>query len=85
VRDCGPGIPPSFQPHIFQKFAQAPAANSRYKGGTGLGLSIARAIVEQLGGEIGFESEPGAGTLFYVDLPLYDSARVALGAPAGEA
>jgi PAS domain S-box-containing protein len=70
VRDEGPGIAPEFQARIFQKFAQADSSDSRSKSGTGLGLSIARSIIERLGGGIGFESEPGRGTTFYVRLPI---------------
>ena len=79
VRDCGPGIPQAFQPRIFQKFAQAPAPDRRARAGTGLGLSISKAIVEELGGEIGFESTPGNGTVFFVDLPVWSDAAVAVG------
>jgi signal transduction histidine kinase/CheY-like chemotaxis protein len=68
VADQGPGIPLEFQPRIFQKFAQADSSDTRQKGGTGLGLNIAKAIVERLGGRIGFETEIGAGTKFYFDL-----------------
>jgi signal transduction histidine kinase len=69
VIDRGPGIPASFRSHIFQKFAQADASDSKAKGGTGLGLSIAKAIIEQLGGRIGFESEVGQGATFWLELP----------------
>jgi signal transduction histidine kinase len=69
VRDCGPGIPEPFKARIFEKFAQADASTTRDKGGTGLGLSITKAIVERLGGTIGFESQPTQGTAFHVDLP----------------
>jgi signal transduction histidine kinase len=69
VRDHGPGIPEEFRSQIFQKFAQLDSSNSRQRGGTGLGLSITKAIVERHGGEIGFETEMGAGTTFYFDLP----------------
>ena len=69
VTDHGTGIPEAFQPHIFQKFAQADSSNTRRHGGTGLGLSIARAIVERHGGEIGFTTTSGVGTTFYFDLP----------------
>jgi len=72
VRDHGCGIPEEFKPHIFEKFAQADATNSRRKGGTGLGLSIAWQIVERLRGKIGFEDAPDGGTVFYVDLPVWD-------------
>ena len=70
VRDYGSGIPASFQPRVFQKFAQADASDSRAKGGTGLGLAISKAIVDRHGGRIGYDSRPGVGTLFYFDLPL---------------
>jgi len=70
VIDHGPGIPASFQPQVFEKFTQANTSSTRQSGGSGLGLSIAKAIVERLGGTIGFESSAGAGTTFYVDLPI---------------
>ncbi|MFC4308763.1 ATP-binding protein [Steroidobacter flavus] len=72
VRDYGKGIPPDFQPRIFQKFSQADSSDSRSRAGTGLGLAISRAIVERLGGHIGFDTGPG-GTTFYFELPDADS------------
>jgi PAS domain S-box-containing protein len=72
VRDHGSGIPDEFKPHIFEKFAQADATNTRQKGGTGLGLSIVKQIVERLGGKIGFDDAPGGGAIFYVELPSWD-------------
>jgi len=71
VADHGAGIPEEFRDQVFQKFAQARQSSARRKGGTGLGLSIARAIIEELGGQIGFETETGVGTTFYFDLPQY--------------
>jgi PAS domain S-box-containing protein len=68
VRDHGPGIPPEFRPHIFEKFAQADATDAGRKGGTGLGLSIVKQIVNRLGGTVDFEDAPGGGTVFHVDL-----------------
>jgi len=56
---------------IFQKFAQADSSDTRQKGGTGLGLSITKAIVEKQGGLIGFNTEPGVGTIFYLKLPAW--------------
>lgn len=79
VRDYGPGIPESFRPRIFQKFAQAPAPGRRARAGTGLGLSISKAIVDELGGTIGFETAEGDGTNFFVDLPIWDETAVAVG------
>jgi PAS domain S-box-containing protein len=74
VRDRGPGIPTEFQGRIFGKFAQADASDTRQKGGTGLGLAICKQIVERHGGRIWFESEPGQGAAFHVDLPLFQTA-----------
>jgi PAS domain S-box-containing protein len=72
VRDHGSGVPDDFKLHIFEKFAQADATNTRQKGGTGLGLSIVKQIVERLGGKIGFDDARGGGAIFYVDLPAWD-------------
>ncbi|MCF8475425.1 MAG: PAS domain S-box protein [Pseudolabrys sp.] len=74
VRDHGVGVPEEFKPRIFDKFAQADSSDTRKKGGTGLGLSIVRQIVARLGGDVGFESSPDMGSLFYVDLPRWHSA-----------
>lgn len=76
VRDFGKGIPLEFQPRLFQKFSQADSSDSRRLAGTGLGLAISRAIVERLGGSIGFDTGPG-GTTFYFDLPDADSIAAA--------
>jgi len=75
VRDHGPGISADFRPRIFERFAQADATNARRKGGTGLGLSIAKQIIDRLGGDIGFADAPGGGTIFYVELPIWDDMR----------
>ncbi len=73
VTDRGPGIPESFRGRVFQRFAQADSSTTRPRGGTGLGLSICKAIVERMGGRIGFETEPGRGTTFYFDLPMEEA------------
>jgi PAS domain S-box-containing protein len=69
VRDQGPGIPEEFRTRIFEKFSQADSSTTRQKGGTGLGLHIARRFIEHMHGRIGFESAPGAGSTFWVELP----------------
>ncbi len=67
IKDHGPGISDEFKARIFQKFAQADSSDTRKKGGTGLGLAITKAIVEQMGGNIGFESQPNVVTEFYFE------------------
>ncbi len=69
VRDQGPGIPESFRERIFAKISQADASTTREKGGTGLGLHIARRFVEHMHGRIGYESAPGRGSTFWIELP----------------
>ena len=69
VRDEGPGIAEQDQHKIFERFADLENSDRAGKGGTGLGLSICKAIVEGLGGSIGFETEEGVGTTFYFVLP----------------
>ena len=73
VSDQGPGVPAEFRDRIFGKFAQADSSDTRQKGGTGLGLSISKAIIEKLGGRIGFWSHPEQGTTFFFDLPRHQA------------
>ncbi len=61
VRDTGIGIEPEKQKNIFDRFVKL----NTFVHGTGLGLSICKSIVEQLGGRIGVESEPGKGSRFW--------------------
>ncbi|MEQ1659421.1 MAG: ATP-binding protein, partial [Hylemonella sp.] len=70
VRDRGPGIPEEFKQRIFQKFSQADSSDTRQKGGTGLGLAISKELMEQMGGRVGFESQPGRGACFHCELPV---------------
>ncbi|HTE43578.1 MAG TPA: CHASE domain-containing protein [Steroidobacteraceae bacterium] len=72
VSDHGPGIPDEFKDRMFQKFSQADSSDNRAKSGTGLGLAICKSIMEQMGGDIGYETEVGHGTTFYFELPLAD-------------
>ncbi|MET4108909.1 ATP-binding protein [Hymenobacter sp. UYP22] len=76
VADTGIGIPLEQQQLIFEGFTQAYADTTRRFGGTGLGLSISRAIVEQLGGNLLVESEPGQGSTFRFQLTLPRSIPV---------
>ncbi len=69
VIDNGPGIEPSFEPALFQKFRQGGDERSRPQG-TGLGLPISRQIVEHFGGRLWLESVPGEGATFSFELPV---------------
>jgi PAS domain S-box-containing protein len=73
VQDHGPGIPDEFRARMFTKFAQADSSDTRQRGGTGLGLVIAKEITERHGGRLWFDSSPGAGTSFHIDLPLTEA------------
>ena len=70
IRDHGPGIPEEFRARMFTKFAQADSSDTRQRGGTGLGLVIAKEITERHGGRLWFDTAPGVGTAFHIDLPL---------------
>ncbi len=69
VRDNGPGIPQSDQPHIFERFYRVHKDRSRDAGGTGLGLSIVKHLVQAHGGRVRVESALGAGAAFHLELP----------------
>ena len=69
ISDTGIGIPTQAQQRIFDPFAQIRSASTRGTG-TGLGLSITRDLVAMLGGEMGLESKPGFGSMFWFELSL---------------
>jgi signal transduction histidine kinase len=70
VTDNGPGIPSEYQEIIFRKFERVRAANAPRVRSSGLGLTFCRLAVEAHGGRIWVKSAEGAGSTFYVQLPL---------------
>ena len=69
VQDDGPGIAPEYHSKIFEKFAQVEAGANRQGFSTGLGLTFCKLAVEAHGGRIGVDSEGGAGSTFWFELP----------------
>jgi len=70
VIDTGIGIAESDQARIFDDFVMLDQSLVRTSGGTGLGLAIARRLAQAMGGEVGVESELGAGSCFWMRLPF---------------
>lgn len=74
VQDWGHGIPEDFQSRVFEVFAQADSTNTRRQGGTGLGLNISKRLIEEMKGQIGYDTVPDQGTTFWFTIPAASSA-----------
>jgi PAS domain S-box-containing protein len=75
VRDEGLGVPVAEQSRIFEKFYRLDPHLTRGVGGTGLGLYICREIVRRMDGRIWVDSQPGAGSTFWFELPLASNCQ----------
>ena len=69
ITDTGPGIAPQEHDKVFEAFTQTTTGEGKQEG-TGLGLTISRKFVQFMGGDIQFQSEPGAGTTFSFTIPV---------------
>jgi CheY-like chemotaxis protein len=70
IADTGIGIAPDAHELIFEPFRQVNPGTVLGSRGTGLGLAICQRLVQLMGGRIWVESEPGAGSTFFVSLPV---------------
>jgi signal transduction histidine kinase/CheY-like chemotaxis protein len=80
VADTGPGIPPELLGRIFEPFFTTKPPGV----GTGLGLSLCRGIIEEHGGSMSVQSQPGHGAVFRIELPVETVSTTAVEPPAPE-
>ncbi|WP_397401812.1 PAS domain S-box protein [Phenylobacterium sp.] len=76
VQDTGVGMDASQSLKLFQRFSQVDASSTRKHGGTGLGLAICKALSEAMGGMIGCDSVPGAGSTFHFEVSAPRSGHI---------
>jgi PAS domain S-box-containing protein len=75
VADTGIGVDETALGQMFEPFTQADVSPTRAYGGAGLGLAIARNLVALMGGQLGAESSPGCGSMFWFELELSPRAE----------
>jgi two-component system OmpR family sensor kinase len=83
VRDAGPGFPPEFLPHAFERFRRPDHGRARSAGGAGLGLAIVQAIAAAHGGRAMASNRPEGGATVRLEVPYSLVGRVAPGPQGG--
>jgi len=79
ITDTGVGIDEEAGKSLFERFRQGDGSTTRRFGGSGLGLAICRRLAELMGGEVGFESQPGQGSTFWLEVEAEACAAPHLG------
>lgn len=77
VKDTGEGFPPDMVDELFQPFSRLGREALNIEG-TGIGLVISKMLVEQMGGVLGFETNPGEGSTFWIDIPRANDSTLAI-------
>jgi len=83
VRDTGQGIAVEEQQALFEAFGQVDSSINRRGGGTGLGLALCKLLVESMGGNIGVESQPAEGSIFWFTVLLQEGCQIRDGDETG--
>lgn len=78
VSDVGPGLAPELRQRLFSPFELGDGSSTRTQGGLGLGLALAQRLAQTLGGELGVEPHPPAGSSFWVRVPVAAAPSTAL-------
>jgi PAS domain S-box-containing protein len=77
IQDTGVGIDAEAAKGLFQRFSQGDGSTTRRFGGAGLGLAICQCLAQMMGGEVGFDSTPGQGSTFWIEIEAQTSTAPA--------
>jgi PAS domain S-box-containing protein len=76
IKDDGLGIALQDQDRVFERFFRSSNPETRNRRGTGLGLAIVKSVIESHGGRVWFESSPGNGSTFHIELPAVQTDHI---------